>query len=467
MAEASDLPDECWESIFKILKDDENDKHHLHFKSLSRVSNKFLSITSSLQSSLNVYNPTRFFLPAFLKRFTNLTSLNFTCFHDDLNEFLHQLSRFPSNITSLNLSHKPVIPADGLKAFSQNNKTLTSLKCSDVKFIDSYDLLLIADCFPLLEELDLSGDHQFSICNNLHNGIATLSMKLFKLRKINLSRHSYMNDILLYRLFKNCKLLQEAIIFDCYSVSIAGITLALGERPTLRSLSFTHDSENFTNLFALVTNHPSLSYITMEYKRRWRMSMQNSNTLMDYVVSPQVKSLCLVRNTWLSDENVVTLASIFPNLQLLDLSYCDKISDGICHVLNMCCKIRHLNLAHCSRVKLLGINFEAPKLEMLNLSHTRVKDETLGVISKNCRGLLQLFLEKCVYVTNIGVNHVVENCTQLREINLKKCCRVNSKVVASMISSRPSLKKIHVPPSYGFNNKEERDFWWSHRGLLC
>ncbi|XP_058753508.1 uncharacterized protein LOC131626684 [Vicia villosa] len=466
MAEASDIPDECWESIFKILNEDENDKHHLHFKSLSLVSNKFLSITSSLQSSLNVYNPTRLFLPTFLKRFTNLTSLNFTCFHDDLNEFFHQLSRFPSNITSLNLSLKPVIPVDGLIAFSQNNKTLTSLKCSDVNSINNYDFLLIADSFPLLEELDLSGD-QFSICNNLHNGIATLSMKLFKLRKISLFRHSYMNDVLLYRLFKNCKLLQEATIFDCYSITIAGITSALGERPTLRSLSFTHDSKKFTNLFALVTNHPSLSYITMEYKRRWRTSMQNSNTLMDYVVSPRLKSLCLARNTWLSDENIVTFASIFPNLQLLDLSYCDKISDGICHVLNMCCEIRNLNLAYCSKVKLLGINFEAPKLEMLNLSHTRVKDETLLVISRNCRGLLQLLLENCIYVTYIRVNHGVENCTQLREINLKKCCRVNSKVVASMISSRPSLKKIQVPPSYGLNDKEEREFWWSHRGLLC
>jgi hypothetical protein len=100
-----------------------------------------------------------------------------------------------------------------------------------------------------------------------------------------------------------------------------------------------------------------------------------------------LKSLFLTRNTWLSDENIIMFASIFPNLQILDLSYCDQISDGICQVLR-CCKLKHLNLAHCSKVKLRGVNFEVPKLKVLNLSHTGVDNEELYLISKTCRGFL-------------------------------------------------------------------------------
>jgi hypothetical protein len=55
------------------------------------------------------------------------------------------------------------------------------------------------------------------------------------------------------------------------------------------------------------------------------------------------------------------------------------------------------------------------------LSYTQVDDETLYVISKSCRGLLQLSLEDCYFVTEKGVNHVVENCTQLKDINWNDC----------------------------------------------
>jgi hypothetical protein len=108
-------------------------------------------------------------------------------------------------------------------------------------------------------------------------------------------------------------------------------------------------------------------------------------------------------------------ASNFPNLQLLDFNCCNLLSEGICQVLKICCKIRHLNLAYCKKVKLHGLNCVVPKLEVLNLSNTKVNDKTLNVISKNCCGLLQLLLEHCNNVTEEGVKHVVENCTQLRE----------------------------------------------------
>jgi F-box/leucine-rich repeat protein 2/20 len=102
-------------------------------------------------------------------------------------------------------------------------------------------------------------------------------------------------------------------------------------------------------------------------------------------------------------------------LQLLDLEYCHNISEGICQVLRKCCKIRHLNLARCWEVKLLGLSFAVSNLEVLNLSCTKVDDETLYVISNNCRGLLQLLLEACDDVTEKGVKHVLENCTLLRD----------------------------------------------------
>ncbi|MCH93193.1 F-box/LRR-repeat protein, partial [Trifolium medium] len=153
--------------------------------------------------------------------------------------------------------------------------------------------------------------------------------------------------------------------------------------------------------FTLAKNCPSLSEIKME--KIGGKIVGNSVSLAEFGVHPQLKSLYLGNNSWLSDEIITMFASIFPNLQLLDLNSCNRIFEGICHVLRRCCKIRHLNLADCSKVKLLGMNFVVPKLEVLDLSNTDVDDETLYVISKNCCGLLQLLLEQCNHVTEKGV----------------------------------------------------------------
>jgi hypothetical protein len=102
----------------------------------------------------------------------------------------------------------------------------------------------------------------------------------------------------------------------------------------------------------------------------------------------------------LHNSDMFLIADCFPNLQVLDLSHCCNISEvGICHVLRKCCKIRHLDLTFCSKVKLLGLNFKVYNLEVLNLSYTTVDDEALFVISKSCRGLVQLSVKGCYIVT--------------------------------------------------------------------
>ncbi|PNY01690.1 F-box/LRR-repeat protein [Trifolium pratense] len=561
-----DLADDCWELVFRFLNEDED--CHRHLKSLSVVSKQLLSITNRLRFSLKICYQTLPFLPRLFQRFTKLTSLDLTCFHGDLNALLYQISCFRFNhLTSLNLSNQPTIPADGLRAFSQSSSSsITTLICSRIKILYGSDLHVIADCFPLLEELDLSHPSTIRMhdYNNLLNGIETLSVSLVKLRKINLSSHPYINDQLLYHLFKNCKHLKEAIMLSSYQLTVAGITSALSQRPTLTSLSLSpfssyidklsvtshfidslvgfkgltclhlwrwHVPDNLlssiamespplrrlvlqsctgytysglfnllskcrrllhlgirnanflcdhhvaelsslflahlvsidlssclmlteSSLIALNRNCPSLAKIIMEFSH-----VLYSNSSMDSVVNPQLKYLSLAHNFCLENHNIIKLASIFSNLHLLDLSACISISEeGIGQLLSRCCNIRELNLADCPNVKSLGINFEVPKLEVLNLTMTIVDDEALCVISKRCPGLLQLLLTNCKNITDNGVMQVVKNCTQLREINLQLCHQVHAKVIDSMVFLRPSLRKITAPPDFPLSDKYRKHF---------
>jgi len=387
------LPDECWECIFSFIVDNRVIIHDNCLKSLSLVSKQFLSITNRLKLSLCVQEKTRPFLKRLLKRFTNLTSLDLRLkyFDLDLDYLLCQISNLPLKLTSLRLPyrHGGTFPINGLQVFSQNITTLTSLTCPYVLF-DNNDLILFADCFPLLKELNLIHP-LFKYRSNFINGIHYLLSKCQCLQHMDLEFDYHLKDQHVVELSSSMGNLVSLSLYSC--------------------LNLTESA-----LFSLVRNCPSLSEIKMKRTNIGKESVGHSNSLVEFGVYPQLKSLYLDYNSSLSDEIIILFASIFPNLQLLYLTGCHQISEGICHVLWKCCKLKHLKLASCKKVKLHGMNFKVPKLEVLDLSNTSVDDETLYVISKYCCGLLQLFLYDCDNVTQEGVKHVLEKCTQLRKI---------------------------------------------------
>jgi len=196
-----DLPDDCWELIFQLLTDSDD---HSYLKSLSVFSKQLLSLTNHHKFSLTISNQTLPFLPRFFQRFTNLTSLDISSYYGDQNTLLIQISRFPLKLSLLNLSNQPTIPANGLRVFSLKITTLTSLICSNIGSIYSTDINLVTDCFPLLQELDLSYPAKFiSHTNRFLVGVEALSLTLFNLRKFNLSGHYYINNSFIYDLFKS------------------------------------------------------------------------------------------------------------------------------------------------------------------------------------------------------------------------------------------------------------------------
>ncbi|MCH98521.1 F-box/LRR-repeat protein, partial [Trifolium medium] len=189
-------------------------------------------------------------------------------------------------------------------------------------------------------------------------------------------------------------------------------------------------------LSALLRNCSKLNEVKMEGTGTKYMGVENSSTLMNLVVNPQLKSLHLSNNKWLTEKHVHVFASVLPNLQLLDLRCCCRISEkGIGLVLKRCSKIRQLSIVYSQRLEPLRMNFKVSTLEVLNL------------------------LEK-------GVRQAIENCTQLREINLMYCTKVAVDVVDSMIFIRPTLRKITPPPHFCCT-ESKRKLFLSLGCLIC
>ncbi|XP_057452834.1 F-box/LRR-repeat protein 3-like [Lotus japonicus] len=488
------LPEECWECVFRFLN------HHHYLESVSLVSKQFLSITNRIRSTLAIPDPTLPFLPRLLHRFPNLTSLDLTRFRGDLDALLLQISRYPlRRLTSLDVSHHPTFPANGLRGLAEKMKTLTSLTCSHMGSLSIADILLITDCSPFLQELDLSFPKEV-----VHRG-NNLPLALPKLlRKVNLSGESFIiNDEELIRVCKNCEFLEELdsrisdellcsvaeeglplrklVLDDCRNYTYAGISCLLSsckfvQHLDLQSAEFLNDQhvaelsvflgnlisidisycKGLTDLalFALIRNCSLLSEIKMKVTGIGKKKVQYSNSFMNCCV----KSLHLGWNPYLGDESIKLLSLVCPNMQLLDLRCCSRISEGVVEVLRRFCTIRDLSIGQCLGVKLHGLNFKVPNVEVLNLAHSGIDDETLSVVAKSFCGLKYLDLEYCRSVTDKGVRKVVENCKQLREINLHGCYRVAGSVVAWMVFSRPTLRKIVAPRDFQSSARQSELF---------
>ncbi|XP_058729400.1 F-box/LRR-repeat protein 3-like [Vicia villosa] len=440
------LLDECWELVFKFLKEEDED----NFKLLSTVSKQFLSITNSLRSSLTLYYP---FLPNLFQRFTNLISLNLTCFHGDLNMFLSQISCFQLNLTSLNLSDKPTIPANGLRIFSKNITTLTSLTCSNLHSIKTTDLLLIADCFPLLEELDLSNPKE---CRGKYlQKLEALTIPLVKLRKVNLSGHSYINDQMIFHLFKNCNHLEEANLYCCFKITIAGMALALSERPSLRSFSFSKPATNITppfidslvrlksltclDLFFLNISDELLSDIAREGLPLRRIVLHYC-TGYRYVgifnllsKCQQIQHLDLQNAGFLKDAHVVKLSLFLSDLVSINLSKCKKLTQSTLFALvGNCPTLGEIKMKEIGWESIHDTNFcidsgvcVYPQLKYLNLaSNSWLSDESIIMFASIFPNLELFDLNGCRNVSEEGVGQVLRRCLKIKHLNLEDCSKV-------------------------------------------
>jgi F-box/leucine-rich repeat protein 2/20 len=334
----------------------------------------------------------------------------------------------------------------------------------------------------------------FGFSLSIHNDSSQLIDSLVSLKGLTYFdlTCSFTTDELLLAIAKNRLPLRRLVLEDCYGgYSCVGHVYLVSKCRFLQYLvlgnaDFLNDGDvcelsrflcdlvsiniskggNLTNLalFALLRNCPKLNEVRMENTSMGKGSVKYPSTITVY---PHLKSLCLAHNIWLGDEDVNVFASVFPNLQLLDLSFINGISEeSIGQVLRKCSKIRHLKLAYCSGLNLAKMNFKVPMLEMLQLSYASIDDETLHMISKSCFGLLQLDLSYCHDVTEKGVMQVIENCTQLREINLHDCCKVSAGAVDSMVFMRPSLRKITPPPGFCCSDSK-RKLLLRHGCLVC
>ncbi|KAI8566787.1 hypothetical protein RHMOL_Rhmol02G0069100 [Rhododendron molle] len=253
-------PEDCWESILNQLALDHG---YNGLEAPSLVCKQFLSITNRLrrnfvsQYKVFYHNRCEALCRAF-QRFRNLKELeicdpSFGVVVDKIMDIDYIISRIASSgfdLQSLVFTGLREPPSkESFLKLGSTMRNLMILRFCEFFSLRDPDIVAIADSFPWLEELDISGPGrpayyyddtvqypQLSNLNVTDAGIEKLSVKLLALRKIDVSGNDGSSDRSLIALSSHCMLLEEIGCRLC-PVTEDGVCFVLRHSPNLMSLT--------------------------------------------------------------------------------------------------------------------------------------------------------------------------------------------------------------------------------------
>ncbi|KAL5574499.1 hypothetical protein UlMin_016198 [Ulmus minor] len=449
--ESVDLPEECWELIFKLLE-----VHH--FASISLVCKRFLMLTNQLMKSLNVSQSTVPFLPHLLQRFRKLTNINLSDFQGEIDDLLFRIAESGLDLQALDVSKQKAFPSHGLRILGSKLKNLRYLNCSKICSLQDKDLDLIAQLFPSLEELDVSYPyHVVGVYSNgglnsnffpkplSDDGFCTLSMKLKGLRKINLSGNQFITDKSLQFLSTNCVQLSEIVIHDCDFVTEKGINLVIHRCANLNSISvsgirFSVAASIFDDSLACTKALSSVDFTESNISDELLYSMAKAclplkklilhrshgftvNGILFLLSKLQyLQYLDLQEVQFLTDESMFEISKFLPSVTFINLNLCNGLSESTLFDLTRNCPM--LN-----EIKMAGTNLGAKEFTSDFVVNPRVK--SLGLALNNCLG-------------NESVKKIASACPNLELLDLSYCAGITEEAVKEVLKRCPVIKDLSV-----------------------
>jgi hypothetical protein len=133
-------------------------------------------------------------------------------------------------------------------------------------------------------------------------------------------------------------------------------------------------------------------------------------------------------------------------LHVLDLTRCSQVRDEELLIILQAAKdLVNLSLEECRAITDIGFldlpNYNS-QFTHLNLARTAISDQPLIELASKCPELITLNLTRCDNITSIGAIEFVRNAPKLKELNLTSCdiSRITLKEIGKI---RPFLKIIH------------------------
>ncbi|XP_030222446.1 dynein regulatory complex subunit 6 [Gadus morhua] len=374
-----------------------------------------------------------------LRGCTSLTWLSLTCINkcrnlQDVNVsecsnitdmMVQSLVEACPNLLYLNLSCTPVTN-EVLRALSRSSLSLQYLSLAYCQHFTDKGLKYLTTgkgCHDLVH-LNLSGCTQMTV-----DGFRYISTGCPSLKEIVINDMATLSDRCVVGLIAQCSSLCALSLLDTPHLSDAAFK-AIAEVSKLKAFS-TEGNGRITDSSwkALCHSSPGLRRLhAAECPRMTDACLKSVATLKN------LNYLDISHCNKVSDVGVrfLTEGSAAAKLRELNLSHCSRIRDiSVMRIAQKMLKLFHLNLSHCSSLTNSSLEcLTGSRLCSLDLSGCSLQDQGLGALEGVC--LRRLVLSQCVHITDVGVEKLLKRLRDLGHLDVSHCVGLSDNAIKAL-----------------------------------
>ncbi|XP_058215131.1 uncharacterized protein LOC131326378 [Rhododendron vialii] len=342
------------------------------------------------------------------------------------------------NLRAIKFWCSTVPPRDGFRALALHRNIKNNLKvldCSGLISMQDSDLVLIADCFPRLEELKISEDSDMVngevAARITDDGVEALASKLKELKKIVVKGEAcFITDKSLISLSTNCAKLRR---------------LSLGIN--LHSLTSQKLISDKRIIYLVAKARPPLKKVKLVGLGGQYPKTHGAVKLFFQTCQSTLKELTL-RGWPLT--HISDFARYLSNLTSIDLDGCFGLTGDTFYILMKSCPlVEILTMAHTIRQEMdtfsqdyLHKNYS---MRHLNISKNMwLTDTTLENFGQVCPNLQFLSINGCPRLTNLGIGEVLKRCPAITQLNIDGLTQVSDFLRRNSDNSVVNLKTLNA-----------------------
>ncbi|XP_078683947.1 uncharacterized protein LOC144917597 isoform X2 [Branchiostoma floridae x Branchiostoma belcheri] len=336
--------------------------------------------------------------------------------------------------------------------------------------VRAVDLCAMIRGAPLLKVLVMRGRNELTITE-----VSVFVKYCGMLQQLDMGFCKVLDLTMLHIIVDSCPQLELVNVEGCDSIRDSCLTV-LSRLPKLTVLNLSHcTSVTDDGVCHLVRHCPGLTSLNID-----GIAWITDNAVQDIAACcPSMRQLYLDGDE-LTDVSITAVTDSCAQLELLDISFCEGVTDHSVQNIPKLQHLKHLRLKRgmqlSSAVMLHLFRGEAlAGLTYLNLTEcTAVNNGVVERISKCCVELRELYLCWCWDITEEGLEHIVNNLSKLHHLDLtgldkisgacltyvpstlphltyldlQQCNRVQDEVLSALVSAEPGLTIVDY---YGNN----------------
>jgi hypothetical protein len=248
------------------------------------------------------------------------------------------------------------------------------------------------------------------------------SKQLVRAEAIKFERNSNVTDGIFTSIVQNCLDLRSVTINDCDRMSDVSI------------LSMSELAKNLQSL-----------YLRDNYLSDESLISVAKNCI-------KLLKLSLIDCPSISDKSMLTVAEYCHALQTLCVHKCDAITDkGLLAIASSCPELQHVHvkLPLGDRV-VAAIAKTCRSLQSFNVSNSNnITDKSISYLSSRCRGVTVLNLRDCTKISDASILQVSRHCAVLQSLDVSNCWSITD---ASIISIAEQCQRLLFLNLSGCNN---------------